>query len=89
MEKVFDNSQVKILVDTFKIVSKKFVAARYQGWKIMFVSVYLSSQPVAHLSNAPRRLLIVTGNSARLQDKTTESSSGSLKSSVYTTALCL
>ena len=35
---------------------------------------YLSSQPVAHLSDAPRRRLVVTGDSARIQDETTESS---------------
>ena len=29
---------------------------------------------VAHLSDAPRRRLVVTGNSARIQDETTESS---------------
>ena len=37
-------------------------------------SVYLSSLPVAHLSDAPRRRLVVTGDSARIQDETTESS---------------
>ena len=36
--------------------------------------VYLSSLPVAHLSDAPRRRLVVTGDSARIQDETTESS---------------
>ena len=38
------------------------------------ISVYLSSLPVAHLSDAPRRRLVVTGDSARIQDETTESS---------------
>ena len=37
-------------------------------------SVYLSSLPVSHLSNAPRRWLVVTGDSARIQDETTENS---------------
>ena len=37
-------------------------------------SVHLSSLPVSHLSNAPKRLLIVSGDSARIQDETTESS---------------
>ena len=36
--------------------------------------VYLSSLPVAHLSDAPRRWLVVTGDSARIQDETTENS---------------
>ena len=41
---------------------------------LLFVSVYLSLLPVAHLSGAPRRRLVVTGDSARVQDETTESS---------------
>ena len=40
----------------------------------LFIFVYLSSLPVAHLSDAPRRRLVVTWNSARIQDETTESS---------------
>ena len=40
----------------------------------LVISVYLSSLPVAHLSDDPRRRLVVTGNSARIQDETTESS---------------
>ena len=42
----------------------------------LVISVYLSSLPVAHLSNTPRRRLpvVVTGDSARIQDETTESS---------------
>ena len=42
------------------------------GWLVSFV--YLWSLPVAHLSDAPRRRLVVTGNSARIQDETTENS---------------
>ena len=38
------------------------------------MSVYLSSLPVAHLSDAPRLQLVVTGDSARIQDETTENS---------------
>ena len=41
-------------------------------WLIIFV--YLSSIPVAHLSDAPRRRLVFTGDSARIQDETTENS---------------
>ena len=41
---------------------------------ILIISVYLSSLPVAHLSDAPRRRLVVTGDSARIQDETTENS---------------
>ena len=40
----------------------------------MVISVYLSSLSVAHFSDAPRRRLVVTGDSARIQDETTESS---------------
>ena len=41
---------------------------------LLIISVYLSSLPVAHLSDAPRRRLVVTGDSARIQDETTENS---------------
>ena len=41
---------------------------------LFLISVYLSSLPVTHLSDGPRRRLVVTGNSARIQDETTESS---------------
>ena len=40
----------------------------------LVISVYLSLLPVAHLSDAPRRRLVVTGDSARIQDETTENS---------------
>ena len=40
----------------------------------LIIFVYLSSLPVAHLSDAPRRQLVVTGDSARIQDETTENS---------------
>ena len=40
----------------------------------MVISVYLSSLPVAHLRDAPRRRLDVTGDSERIHDETTESS---------------
>ena len=42
--------------------------------KLFIIFVYLLSLPVAHLSDAPRRLLVVTGNSARIQDEITKSS---------------
>ena len=44
---------------------------RLVGWVIC---VYLLSLPVAHLSDAPRGQLVVTGNSAKIQDETTERS---------------
>ena len=49
---------------------------------------------VAHLSDAPRKRLVVTGDSARIQDETAESSIwfidvlGVFKSSALTTELC-
>ena len=36
----------------------------------LIIFVYLSSLPVAHLSDAPRRRLVATGDSARIQDET-------------------
>ena len=39
---------------------------------LLVISVYLSSLPVAHLSDAPGRRLLDTGDSARVQDETTE-----------------
>ena len=41
---------------------------------VISVYMYLSQLPVAHLSEAPKRRLVVTENSARIQDETTESS---------------
>ena len=40
----------------------------------LIILVYLSSLLVAHLSDAPRQWLVVTGDSARIQDETSESS---------------
>ena len=51
--------------------------ARKSGFRLQFdliIFVYLSSLTVAHLSDAPRRRLVVTGDSARIQDETTENS---------------
>ena len=36
------------------------------------ISIYSLSLPVAHLSDAARRWLVVTGDSVRIHDKTTE-----------------
>ena len=40
----------------------------------LVISVDLLSLAVAHLTEAPRRQLVVTGDCARIQNKTTESS---------------
>ena len=49
----------------------------------LVISVYLSSLPVAHLSDAPRRQLVVTGDSART--KLLRIPPGSLTCSAYST----
>ena len=41
---------------------------------LISVQMYLSSLPVAHLSDGPRRRLDVTGDSARVLNETTERS---------------
>ena len=40
---------------------------------------------VAHLNDAPSRRLVVTGDSARIQDETTESSACFLTCTAYST----
>ena len=40
----------------------------------LFISIYLSLLPVAHLSDAPRRQLVVMGDSAKIENETTERS---------------
>ena len=55
-----------------KQVNFHYFCGQHQGWLV--ISVYLSSLPVAHLSDAPRRRLVVTGDSARIQVETTENS---------------
>ena len=40
----------------------------------LIIFIYLSSLPVAHQSDAHRRRLVVTGDSARIEDGTTENS---------------
>ena len=44
----------------------------------LVISAYLSLLPVAHLSDTPRRWLVIIRDSARIQDETTESSACSL-----------
>ena len=39
----------------------------------LVISIYVSSLPVAHLSDTLKGQLVVTGDSARIQDETTES----------------
>ena len=51
-----------------------FVTCQAKSDHLRFDYFRLSSLPVAHLSDAPRRRLVVTGDSARIQDKTTENS---------------
>ena len=46
---------------------------RYGYSVCLFISVYLSSLPVSHQSDAPRNRLVVTEDSARLQNESTQS----------------
>ena len=48
-------------------------ALNTECWDCLLIWVYLLSRLVAHLSQALTRELVVTGGSARIQDKTTES----------------
>ena len=41
---------------------------------IPVINIYLLSLPVAHLSDPPKRRLVLTGDRVRIQDETTESS---------------
>ena len=54
------------------VLPDEMVDVSIAGYLVIFV--YLSSLLVAHLSDAPRRRLVVTGDSARIQDETTENS---------------
>ena len=56
-----------------KEVTVPFFQKIFKPCLLCFVSVYVSSLPVAHLSYAPRGRLLVTGDSAMVQDETTES----------------
>ena len=60
----------------FVVYLFSFIATGYRLaiWFDLIISVYLSSLPVAHLSDAPRRRLVVTEDSARIQDETAENS---------------
>ena len=51
--------------------------------KHLVISVYLSLLTVACLSDAPRRRLVVMGDSARIQDEPTESSARFFYVSAY------
>ena len=68
---VFDFVSFKSDRELFEMKFFNCRPLRLVGWLVN--SVYLSSLPVAHLSDAPRRRLLVTGDSARMQDETTGS----------------
>ena len=67
----FKNQNLAIAVEITHLIS------------LLVIFVYLLSLPVAHQSDAPGRRLIVTGDSARIQDKTTRIPPGSLTCSAY------
>ena len=52
---------------------------------LLIICVYLSLLPVAHMSNTPRRQLLVMGVSARIQDKLLRAMPGSFTCSAYST----
>ena len=58
---------------------------KYSFGDWLVISGYLSSLPVAHLSDDPRRRLVNTGDSTRIQDKLLRIPPGSLTCSVYST----
>ena len=51
-----------------------FSEPRTRDLEVLIVSNYLSLLPDVHLSDTPRRWLVVTGDSARIQDETTQNS---------------
>ena len=58
----------------YHILSTDIIGWQQVVWLLISVYLHVSSLPVAHLSDAPTRRLLVTGDSARIQDETTESS---------------
>ena len=56
-----------ILFGNFKVMN-------VYSYCLFVFSVYIQSLPVGHLSDAPRRRLVFTGDRVRIQDETTESS---------------
>ena len=63
----YSNLQILILVHVLYINVNSVYIVRFF---FSFISVYLSSLPVAYLSDAPRGRLVVTGDSERVQDET-------------------
>ena len=55
----------------------------YHNGHLAISSVYLSSPLVGHLSDTPRRRLVKTRDSARIQMKLLRAPPGSLKSLAY------
>ena len=69
------NIEILTKKDNFFVICYMYMyIILYKKYSIIIIFVYLSSLPVAHLSDAPRRRLVVTGDSARIQDETTENS---------------
>ena len=56
----------------FQVDRYNFENSKAGYWLV--ISVYLSSLPVVHLSDAQRRRFVITWDSVRIQDETTESS---------------
>ena len=70
-----NHTKVRCICLTFRVLlHQPFFKTLLYVLISLVISVYLSSLPVAHLSDAPSRRLIVTGDSAMIQDETTENS---------------
>ena len=64
------NTSKKLII--VHLTYQSIICEQQTPWLV--ISVYLLSLPVAYLSNAPRTRLFVMGDSARIQDETTENS---------------
>ena len=71
------NSKILPLIEWKTLLEKEKMLVRlwrFHRSTIMAISHYLSFLPVAHPSDTHKRRLVVTGDSARIQDETNESS---------------
>ena len=66
-QKKMDITDPSLCDDCLRVIDQGLVGC-------LVICVYLSSLPIAHLSYAPRRRVVVTGDGARIQDETTGSS---------------
>ena len=77
MTEILSNIWLIKLLQKFTYISSHFLITGFFFFCAYVLAdrlVILSSLPVAHLSDATRGRLVVTGDSARIQDETTENS---------------